>query len=153
MSKSVSFPVGSDSNESNPWNPCVGKIWRRAWQPTPVFLPAKPRGQRSLAGYSPWGRKELDTTEWLSTAQSNSVTSNWLVVISESFSIIYLWTCHLFPSGKFTQFHFQAISFFIVIGFRFFLRCPVFFQPPGTRPEYLHKHLYHEPSYLTKYLP
>ena len=28
-----------------------------------------PRGQRSLAGYSPWGRKELDTTEWVNTAQ------------------------------------------------------------------------------------
>ena len=42
----------------------VGRIpWRRAWQPTPVFLPGDSHGQRSLAGYSPWGRKELDTTE------------------------------------------------------------------------------------------
>ena len=39
--------------------------WRRKWQPTPVFLPGKSYQQRSLAGYSPWGRKELDTTEWL----------------------------------------------------------------------------------------
>ena len=39
--------------------------WRRAWQPTPVFLPGESHGQRSLAGYSPWGRKELDTTEQL----------------------------------------------------------------------------------------
>ena len=37
--------------------------WRRIWQPTPVFLPGEPRGQRSLAGYSPWNRKESDTTE------------------------------------------------------------------------------------------
>ena len=29
--------------------------WRRKWQPTPVFLPRKPHGQRNLAGYSPWG--------------------------------------------------------------------------------------------------
>ena len=29
--------------------------WRRKWQPTPVFLPGKSRGQRSLVGYSPWG--------------------------------------------------------------------------------------------------
>ena len=44
----------------------VGKIpWRRKWQPTPVFLPGKFHGWRSLVGYSPWGRKELDTTEWL----------------------------------------------------------------------------------------
>ena len=42
----------------------VGKIpWRRKWQPTPVFLPGESHGQRSLVGYSPWGCKELDTTE------------------------------------------------------------------------------------------
>ena len=35
----------------------------RAWQPTPVFLPGKSHGQRSLAGYSPQGRTESDTTE------------------------------------------------------------------------------------------
>ena len=45
----------------------VGKIpWRRKCQPTPVFLPGKSHGQRSLEGYSPWGRKESDTTEQLS---------------------------------------------------------------------------------------
>ena len=37
--------------------------WRRAWQPTPVFLPRESHGQSSLAGYSPRGCKELDTTE------------------------------------------------------------------------------------------
>ena len=31
-------------------------------QPTPIFLPGKSHGQRSLAGYSPWGHKEYDTT-------------------------------------------------------------------------------------------
>jgi len=42
----------------------VRKIpWRRAWQPTPVFLPGEACGLRSLAGCSPWGRKESDTTE------------------------------------------------------------------------------------------
>ena len=40
-------------------------LWRRKWQPTPVFLPGEPHGQRSLVGYSPWGRKESDTTEQL----------------------------------------------------------------------------------------
>ena len=45
----------------------VGKIpWRWKWQPTLVFLPGEPHEQRSLAGYSPWGHKALDTTEWLS---------------------------------------------------------------------------------------
>ena len=37
--------------------------WRRKWQPTPVLLPGKPHAQRTLIGYSPWGRKESDTTE------------------------------------------------------------------------------------------
>ena len=39
-----------------------GKVsWRRQWQPTPVLLPGKSHGRRSLVGYSPRGRKELDT--------------------------------------------------------------------------------------------
>ena len=43
-----------------PFLPWVGKIpWRRARQPTPVFLPGKSHGQRSLAGYSPWGCKRV----------------------------------------------------------------------------------------------
>ena len=37
--------------------------WRKAWQPTPVFLPGESHGQKSLVGYSPWGHKESDTTE------------------------------------------------------------------------------------------
>ena len=39
--------------------------WRREWQPTPVYLPGEFHGQRNLAGYSPWGRKESDKTEQL----------------------------------------------------------------------------------------
>ena len=38
---------------------------RRQWQPTPVLLPGKSHGWRSLVGYSPWGREEFDTTEQL----------------------------------------------------------------------------------------
>ena len=46
------------------FNPWLRKIpWRRVWQPTPVFLPGESHGQRSLAGYSPLGCKESDTTE------------------------------------------------------------------------------------------
>ena len=45
-------------------DPWVRNIpWRRAWQPTPVFLPGESHGQRSLEGYSPRGRKELNTIE------------------------------------------------------------------------------------------
>ena len=46
------------------FDPWVGKVpWRRQWKPTPTFLPGESHGQRSLVGYSPWGRKESDTTE------------------------------------------------------------------------------------------
>ena len=49
------------------FDPWVRKIpWRRKWQPTPEFLSGKSREQRSLAGYSPCGHKESDTTEWRS---------------------------------------------------------------------------------------
>ena len=37
--------------------------WRRKWQPLPILLPGKSHGQRSLAGYSPWGHKKSDMTE------------------------------------------------------------------------------------------
>ena len=58
------------------FNPWVGKIpWRRKWQPTPVLLPRKFHGWRSLVGYSPWGHKELDMTEWLHFLSGSSKAS------------------------------------------------------------------------------
>ena len=45
----------------NPW--ARKTSWKRARQPTPVFLPGESRGQKSLSGYSPQGHKELDMTE------------------------------------------------------------------------------------------
>ena len=66
------FPGGSDGKSiclqcRRPgFNPWVGKIpWRRKWQPTPVLSPGNFHGWRSLVGYSPWGRKESDTSEQL----------------------------------------------------------------------------------------
>ena len=47
------------------FNPWVGISWRRKWHPTSVFLPGKSHGRRNLVGYSPWSRKESDTTERL----------------------------------------------------------------------------------------
>ena len=62
-----SFPGGASGKEPTcqcrrqkrcRFNSWVGKIpWRRKWQPTPVFLPEKSDGQRSLVGYNLWGRK------------------------------------------------------------------------------------------------
>ena len=67
------FPGSSAGKESvcnagfNPW---VGKIPWRAWRPTPVFLSGESPWTEEPGGlYSPWGRKESDTTELLSTAQ------------------------------------------------------------------------------------
>ena len=49
--------------------------WRRKWQITPVFLPGESHGQRSLAGYSPWGCKESDMTEQLNDDNSQCILS------------------------------------------------------------------------------
>ena len=46
--------------------------WRRKWQPTPVFLPGESRGQRSLAGYSPWGHKESETIDHTAQQQKGN---------------------------------------------------------------------------------
>ena len=47
------------------WGKFLGQVipWRTAWQPAPVFLPGESHGQWSLVGCSPWGYKELDTSE------------------------------------------------------------------------------------------
>ena len=48
------------------FNPSVRKIpWGKEWLPTPVFLPGEFQEQRSLAGYSLWGRKKSAMTEWI----------------------------------------------------------------------------------------
>ena len=71
----LGFPDGASGEESacqcrrhkrGRFSPWVGKIpWRKAWQPTPVFLLRISHGQRRLASYSPWGHKESDTIERL----------------------------------------------------------------------------------------
>ena len=56
------LPVNARDAGEGGFDPWVGKIpLSRKWQPTPVFLPGEFYGQRSLAGYSSWGSKELDT--------------------------------------------------------------------------------------------
>ena len=80
----VSFAGGSDGSRRyricprcrrHRFNPWVGKIpWRREWQPVPVFLPGKFHARRSLAGYSPWGRKKLDMTEPLTLCRAEVVS-------------------------------------------------------------------------------
>ena len=79
------------------FDPWIRKIpWRRKWQPTSVFLPGKSHGQRSLAGYSSWGRKDLDATELLSTHESSS---GWAFMLLRGH-----WDCFkcklAFPCGR-----------------------------------------------------
>ena len=57
--------VSVNSSFSKKKKRSLEKIWRRQWQPTPVLLPGKSHGWRSLVGCSPWGCKESDTTEQL----------------------------------------------------------------------------------------
>ena len=57
------LPANAGDSETG-FDPWVGKIpWSRKWQPTPVFMPRKFHGQRSLVGYNPWGRKASDANE------------------------------------------------------------------------------------------
>ena len=73
LNHSLGFLGGATGKESScqcrrrkrlGFDPWVRKIpWRRSWQPTPVFMPGESHGQRSLVGYSPQSRKELDMTE------------------------------------------------------------------------------------------
>ena len=61
------------------FNPWVWKIsWRRKWLPTPISLLGEFHGQRRLVGYSPWGHKELDTTELLTLSPSLFTREPWL---------------------------------------------------------------------------
>ena len=60
------LPANAGDIKRHAFDPWVRKNpWRREWLPTPVFLLGEFYGQRSLARYSLWGRKELDMTEQL----------------------------------------------------------------------------------------
>ena len=64
----VSFQTGKGVHQGCTLSPCLFNLYaeyiqRRQRQPTPVLLPGKSHGRRSLGGYSPWGRKELNMTE------------------------------------------------------------------------------------------
>ena len=67
----------------------VGKIlWRRKWQPTPIFLPGKPQVQRSLAGYHPWDHKESNMTEHTHTHTHTHTQTNTYLFLFRFFSHI-----------------------------------------------------------------
>ena len=75
------------------FDPLIGKIpWRKEWLPTPVFLPGEFYGQRSLAGYSLWGRKS-----W--TRLRDEVHTYWVISLFSFFVLTLLsflkckWRC------------------------------------------------------------
>ena len=73
------------------FDPWVGKIpWRRKWQPTPVLLPEESHGGRSLVGYSPWGRKELGTTERLHFSDDIMVFKVKLFILLNTILNLYI---------------------------------------------------------------
>ena len=93
----------------------VQKIpWRRKWKPTPVFLPGKSHGQRRLAGYSPGGCQQSDTTELACTSQGSNVV--FVLVhtqlsqhdIKKAILSLMLWT--LFWSSYSISFNYLSIS-------------------------------------------
>ena len=103
------------------FDPWIRKIpWSRTWQPTPVFLPGEFHGQRSLAGYSPWGHKESDMTEQLTlslytfshpymiTGKRRALTIHTFVgkVVSLFFSMLPRFVS--FPSKEQVSFNFMA---------------------------------------------
>ena len=84
----------------------IRRLGLRAWKPIPVSLPAESHGQRSLGGYSPWGCKELDTTERLNTSPSclSEQTGVFLIMPLSSHqqifinsTPIYIWICSPLP--------------------------------------------------------
>ena len=71
------------------FNSWVRKIpWRRKWQLPPVFLPGEFCEQRSQVGYSPWGRKESDTTEWLNF----TLSFHWVLTLCKAL----FWTLYTY---------------------------------------------------------
>ena len=87
----MGFPCGAGGKESawqsrrhkrRGFDPWVRKIpGSRKWQPAPVFLPEKPYGQRSLAGYDLWGCKESDTNE--ATEDAHMLVYNCCIFLME----------------------------------------------------------------------
>ena len=92
-------------------NPRLRKIWRRKWLLTPVFLPGESRGQRSTAGYSPWGCKESDMTKH-STARGKKSR--------EKGGLIYTQT-HISHTHTHTHTHTHPLSMTVVLNLNYML--------------------------------
>ena len=65
-------------------------VWRRKWQPTPVFLPGEFQGQRSLAGYSPWGCKRVGQDGATNTHTHTHTYTHTITAIASSYTTVLL---------------------------------------------------------------
>ena len=95
------------------FSPWVGKIlWRRNWNPIPVFLPRKSHGQRNLAGHSPWGHKRAG--HYLVNKPSNHQVRKWRLTEIKYFSkscTALLWLLRTKPIlSCFTQVEFEMAA-------------------------------------------
>ena len=119
--------------------PWVRKIpWRKKWQPIPVLLPGEFHGQRSRAGYSPWGCKESDTTEQPTFSLSQLINNVVLVSrVQQSDSVVYIHIALLpFRLSQYIEqssLHYKvglcwlSILFFCLFDFGIFFAC--LFEP------------------------
>ena len=89
VAKSLPASARDSGNKRCKFDSWVWKIlWRRKWIPTPVFLPGKFHGERSLAGYSPWGHEESDTTECACTHTHTHTHTHTYSQFSVGFTLV-----------------------------------------------------------------
>ena len=116
------------------FDPWVGKIpWRRKWQPTPALLPGKLHGQRSLIGYSPWGRRvRHDWATSLSLLLLHEMfhcISNFLEELSIlSPSIVFLYFFALITEEGFLIFPCYSLELCIQTGLSFLFSFAFYFS-------------------------
>ena len=97
------------------FDPWVGKIpWRRAWQPTPVFLPGESPWTEEPAGYSPWCCKESDATELLSTPSRAHVSFSLLKWNTSLTFLFSVWFIFMMSPGQFLASWIHQISFSVI---------------------------------------
>ena len=86
----------------------VRKIpWRRAWQPTLVFLPGESHGQRNPVRHGPWGHRELDTTEATQHAHTQTYCDKYFMMYVGQIIMLYMlnlysvvWQLYLNKTGR-----------------------------------------------------
>ena len=124
-------------------DPWVRKIlWSRKGHPTPVFLPGKFPGQRSLAGCCPWGRKESDPTEHMRTHVSHHLTHLFWEPGTTCFTLpFHIFSVHVADTSQCRWLHNKIHTNEWVIRtlcLAFGITCPTWYTHTN-----MHTHIYH----------